>query len=331
MKKKAFTLSCALLLAMLLSTAALASDKSIGGGAVKISGILSESTVQYVISADDYLGTPARTITAPLYKLDQSSKLVYDASIVPDSLCWINSSCKQEGDQLVYGESISTGYDDSPIRYVGEGEIPKVSSTGLDYTIDKVRTYSFYEDGYYLLQYDPEPMEFRDGNGGGIELSEKAEYIILQVSGAAGQPAGLTVEAKSASVAVDGTNQAMGAYMIADNNYFKLRDIALLLNGTAKQFEVEWDDAARAILLTTGKPYTAQAGDGGPLPAGQQTAVPNQSAIYLDGQPLALTAYNIGGNNYFKLRDVLQAIDCGVTWNPSTNTVQIQTDAGYTA
>lgn len=53
----------------------------------------------------------------------------------------------------------------------------------------------------------------------------------------------------------------------------------------------------------------------------------SQQAIYVDGTPVALTAYNIGGNNYVMLRDIGQAVDFNVYWDGA---VQIDSDAPYT-
>jgi hypothetical protein len=43
------------------------------------------------------------------------------------------------------------------------------------------------------------------------------------------------------------------AYNINDNNYFKLRDLAMILNGTDKNFAVSWDGENNAISLESGK------------------------------------------------------------------------------
>ena len=59
----------------------------------------------------------------------------------------------------------------------------------------------------------------------------------------------------AATVMVDGRVVAFDAYNIDGNNYFKLRDLAYTLNGTAKQFSVEWDGDNNAINLTGGKAY----------------------------------------------------------------------------
>ena len=49
--------------------------------------------------------------------------------------------------------------------------------------------------------------------------------------------------------------------------------------------------------------------------------------IYVDGQQVELEAYNIGGNNYVKLRDVGKAVGFNVSWDGSA--VQIDSNAPY--
>ncbi len=130
--------------------------------------------------------------------------------------------------------------------------------------------------------------------------------FITQNAAAAPAPAPYESAAPtSSSVLVNDMPVAFQAYNINDNNYFKLRDLAYVLNGTAKQFAVGYDDATKAITLTSGQPYTAV---GGELTGSGGTsavyALPSESAVYLDGIKIKLKAYNINGNNYFKLRDV---------------------------
>jgi hypothetical protein len=64
--------------------------------------------------------------------------------------------------------------------------------------------------------------------------------------------------------------------------------------------------------------------------AGNKTAIPTTSKITLDGKEVSFTAYNIGDNNYFKLRDIGAALDFGVTWDGENNTIVIDTSKGYT-
>ena len=51
--------------------------------------------------------------------------------------------------------------------------------------------------------------------------------------------------------------------------------------------------------------------------------------IYVDGQRVAMTAYSIGGNNYVRLRDIGRAVDFGVTYDATVNSVYIDPDAHY--
>ena len=59
------------------------------------------------------------------------------------------------------------------------------------------------------------------------------------------------------------------------------------------------------------------------------TARPSSQPIYVDGQQITMTAYNIGGNNYVKLRDIGRAVDFGVTYNAVTNSIHIDSTQPY--
>jgi len=57
------------------------------------------------------------------------------------------------------------------------------------------------------------------------------------------------------------------------------------------------------------------------------TAEPTWQNIYVDGEQVSMTAYNIGGNNYVRLRDIGQQVGFNVYW---ADGVQIDTDTPYT-
>lgn len=147
--------------------------------------------------------------------------------------------------------------------------------------------------------------------------------------GAPAQSAGKTVSPTAHSMTVDGKSVQPAAYTIDGNNYFKLRDVAAMLSGTEAQFQVGYDAGTRAISLTTGQAYTAVGGELSALPAGDQRAVNTPSAVYVDGKQVSFTAYNINGNNYFKLRDLGQALDFYVGWDAGTRTVIVDTARSY--
>ena len=131
------------------------------------------------------------------------------------------------------------------------------------------------------------------------------------------------------NLTVDGKSVACDKYNIDDYNYFKLRDLAQLLNGTESQFDVGWDEAKGVISVTTHHAYTTP--DGHELEIGEDlsyTAVPSAQKILIDGCMRSdLKAYNIGGSNYFKLRDLGGAVGFGVGYDASTNTAVVTSGA----
>lgn len=63
--------------------------------------------------------------------------------------------------------------------------------------------------------------------------------------------------------------------------------------------------------------------------AANLTASPSTQTFYLSGEKISLTAYLIGGSNYIRLRDIGQAVDFGVTYDGTTNSVYIDPNAHY--
>jgi len=135
----------------------------------------------------------------------------------------------------------------------------------------------------------------------------------------------------ASKVLVDGVAVEFEAYTINGNNYFKLRDVAKVVSGSDKQFEVTWDGEKKAINLLSKKAYTKvggelEKGDGKAKDAANCTAT-----ILKDGKSVSLKAYTINGNNYFKLRDLGESFDFDVSWDGKENSIVIDTTKSYTA
>lgn len=64
--------------------------------------------------------------------------------------------------------------------------------------------------------------------------------------------------------------------------------------------------------------------------ASEIVAVISPQNIMLNGSKADVTAYNINGNNYFKLVDLAKAVDFNVQYDLATNTVYIDTEKAYT-
>ncbi len=145
-------------------------------------------------------------------------------------------------------------------------------------------------------------------------------------------PAATTATAvlSSTNLQVNGQAVAVQAYMINDNNYIKLRDLATMINGTGKNFEVTWNETLESIEMKSNSSYTSVGGEMATDGGQSVTATLTTSPIYLDGVLVELTAYNIADNNYFKLRDVMELFDVGVGYDDATETASLDTSLGYT-
>jgi hypothetical protein len=218
-------------------------------------------------------------------------------------------------------------YDTRPTPDIENGIIPGGAS-GNYATLTK--------PGYYLISatasmdYDQGTMFLILINGEGVEkiINEtepepEPEPVLNQVTAVATPTA--------SKILIDSKEVAFQAYNINGNNYFKLRDLAMVVNGTDKNFEVSWDAEKNAVNLLPGKAYTPA---GGELEATDniksKDAILTSSKLYVNGIEVQLTAYNIGGNNYFKLRDIATAINFGVTWDGTANKIGIDTNSEYT-
>ena len=143
-------------------------------------------------------------------------------------------------------------------------------------------------------------------------------------------PSGTAVAAPTNDrLTVDGKAAEPTVYKIDGSNYFKIRDVAALLNGTEKQFAVGYDNTTKSATATTGQGYNKQAGDlAGAAAGGSQTAAVSNDSIYVDGEKIDAQVYKIGGSNYFKLRDLGKALNFYVGWSKEQG-MFIETDKPY--
>lgn len=159
----------------------------------------------------------------------------------------------------------------------------------------------------------------------GVMATASMLALVLTLTQDVGAANTVTATPSTHTFSVDGEVKPMAAYVINGNNYLKLRDIAAVVNGTPKQFEVGWDAGKNAINLTSNKAYTPNGseltkGSGGAVRAQVSTA-----KVYKDSALANYAGYNIAGNNYYKLRDVAESFDIGVEWDGATMTSNIVT------
>ncbi len=133
--------------------------------------------------------------------------------------------------------------------------------------------------------------------------------------------------ATTSAITVNGVPVSFEAYTINDYTYFKLRNIAHSISGTAKQFDTLWSQEEAAITLLTGVGYSGEAGTDSL--AKDTTAITSTAKLYVDGKQESVSAFTINDYTYYKLRDIAKLLDIGVTWDEKTSAIGIDTAKGY--
>ena len=143
-------------------------------------------------------------------------------------------------------------------------------------------------------------------------------------AGAASAVVAVPTRDKGQAVYVNDARVYPTGYNIADNNYFKLRDIGMLVG-----FGVEWNGETQTVEISTARTTPSTAGISDTAASGAVAKISDQR-ITVDGVQVNMTAYQIDGNNYVKLRDIGKQVDFGVGYDNATASVRIDTDAPYT-
>lgn len=125
---------------------------------------------------------------------------------------------------------------------------------------------------------------------------------------------------------VDGKSTSPWAYEIEGDVYFKLRDLAMALNGTEKQFNVNWDASKNAVLLTTGTAYTPVGGEMSEAShaAGNIAHLP-ATTFYIDNKIVPLRAYALNNTHYIMLPDLAASLLLSAACDEEKHTVKLNT------
>jgi len=139
---------------------------------------------------------------------------------------------------------------------------------------------------------------------------------------------GAVAKPSSDKVTRNGHEQNVQVYNIDGYNYFKLRDVAKMLINMPDEFSVDYDPLAQLIVINTGWAYEGPAEFDKVVATGVKTANPGNGDVMVNGTIHHLTAYNIDGYNYFKLRDLGNAVGFQVGWDAEKKCVNIISSYG---
>ena len=186
---------------------------------------------------------------------------------------------------------------------------------------DQAMYYGPVQDVYYGgSSEDWEKISFADDSHGGLDDS----FPLFHYN--SDGPKDPVVQRSPQKLSVNGELKDVEKYNIDGENYFKLRDIAYLLNGTSAQFAVYWNADSNFVGIYSGRSYEA---NGSELVIGADrsaTAVRSPQTIEINYYSPRISVFNLGGNNFFKLRDLGEALGFQVDYDEATNTAVVTTD-----
>ncbi len=227
------------------------------------------------------------------------------------------------------------------LRLAAYASLPGKHGTTVTYYVDGKQVHSASQAPFY---YDLDLSALGGGShtlrveAAGGQFKSSSQTYTLRLGGSAApvtpeQPEKPAAEVKAMptndKLTCDGQLQNATVYKIGGSNFFKIRDLAAMLNGTEKQFSVGYDGAAKAVTATSGQPYEGAGKElAGAAAGGEQTAQVSNDSIYINGEKTTVSVYKIGGSNYFKLRDLGKALNFYVGYEGGKG-MYIETDKPY--
>ena len=113
-------------------------------------------------------------------------------------------------------------------------------------------------------------------------------------------------------------------YKINDANYFQLRDVAALLDGTSAQFSIVYSEE-NGIEITTGEAYTMLGHELKTTATESKETTFSGDNIMINGVKVNLDAFKIDGANYFQIRGLANALGFTVGYDEATSSISIDT------
>ena len=286
----------------------------------------------------------ASTALPALFEDDYDSAIKYcreNLQTTPKDIAQDDPVTLEQAVKMLVSALNYTGLAD-PVGYIVKANEPSVRLLGdravfkfTDVPTDKILTkneavmllynYLMSDSLYLQMVFDPTNGTFK------AEETLTPVYKKFEITLAKPTPSAVTVNGKKIS---------FDSYEIENSNYFKIRDLAYILNGTKKQFDVdEYDEytdedvTSMVTLLKAGNPYTVIGGEMAEKKTKNITAVQGkQKAFKVDGNGESacdFIIYIINNEKYYKLRDIAETLDFSVKYDEAKDTVIIDTNKPY--
>lgn len=183
------------------------------------------------------------------------------------------------------GKTSVTGYTFEPwhLRYLGKELATAVWESGLPY------------DEYYETF---------------IDVTEKTLTAAVAVS-------------QTSRLTENGESFLLSTYVVSGETYFKLRDLAFILNGTDLQFDILWNGEMKMISLISNQPYSSEVALSSFESGNVRNMTISQSSLQVGDSVIELPAYFAEGSNYYKLSDIALALGFSVSADLETGALTV--------
>ena len=223
-----------------------------------------------------------------------------------------------------------TGLDEDPLM----GFFPRAR---LELFIGSVQAFEYIQDGLDITVF---------ANSITRKTHQQADYLFAanaiyskMLGGAyTGTEAGKTVSAPKSTntLMLNGEAREFPAVLINDYNWLRLRDVAMLLDGSAKQFSTSYSEATGTVTLTYGAPYAPVGDEFADILSEYNIAMESpQTLLFSNGAEGAeaavidSSAYLINDYNYFRLRDLAALLDFAVGYDEATGVITLDLEQSY--
>ena len=289
-----------------------------------------EPVLAKAYSAED-LAALAETAEGCAYPYFQGDAM--NATVVTEYVT-LSALLADAGVSFAAGDKLAFTCDDGPYTK-GDFSFENIDPRGLDHEGNPVPTgLAITWDNGNLDEGSVADIAAGAKNTGRLRFVCGATAEELEAKNAAGNrmPTGVieitvvtapVVQLTNQGLKVDGEDKSGDIYNISGRNYFKLRDLAMLLNGTDAQFSVDFDLENKVVYVTPGEAYTPV---GGELAIGEdrsETCAESKWTLRIGGGNVDIAAYNMGGNNYFQLKQLGEVLGFGVDYDEATRTMLV--------
>lgn len=155
---------------------------------------------------------------------------------------------------------------------------------------------------------------YRSINGIAGLYAQEYEKKTFSISSCA-QSEGCIAKPANSEVLVNGKSTSFATYTVAEDVYFKLRDLAMVLSQTDRRFDISWDGENNEVRMFSRTAYTGGGSENFRMSAVEKSyATPSSAMFYLDGRRINLPAYTIGDSNYVRLSDLASFLKFKAVW-----------------